>query len=129
MKQQSIIYGVIGLVMGVLLTGFVMGSQNNKAPEKSDSKMTHETSTSEKNSSMSMEEMMSGLKGKTGDDFDKAFLTAMISHHTDALTMAKDAKEKAKRDEIKKLSDNIIEAQTSEIDQMKKWQKDWGFTQ
>ncbi len=129
MKQQSLIYGVIGLVIGVLLTGFVMGSQNNKAPEKSGSKMTHETSTADDNSSMSMEEMMSDLKGKTGDEFDKAFLTSMIAHHTDALTMAKDALEMSERDEIKKLADEIVSAQTSEIDQMKMWQKDWGFTQ
>ncbi|HUQ84873.1 MAG TPA: DUF305 domain-containing protein [Candidatus Limnocylindrales bacterium] len=128
MKQQSIIYGVVGLVIGVLLTGFVMGSQNNKTPEKSNSTMTHESSSSDDNSKMSMEEMMSDLKGKSGDKFDKAFLESMIAHHEDALTMAKDAKELARRDEIKKLADEIISAQTSEIDQMKKWQKEWGFS-
>lgn len=124
MKQQSIIYAVAGLIIGVVLTGFVMANKNTQNTSEPSQSMSHETS-----SSMSMEEMMADLKGKSGDEFDKAFLTAMIAHHKDALTMAKEAKEKAERDEIKNLADEIISAQTTEINQMQEWQKDWGFTQ
>ena len=56
---------------------------------------------------------------------DRKFIEHMISHHRDAIDMAKLAAEKSKRDEIKKLSADIIRTQTSEIDMMKKWYKEW----
>lgn len=80
-------------------------------------------------SSMSMEDMMTGLKGKTGDDFDKAFISEMIMHHQGAIDMAQEAKINAKHEELKKMAENIITAQTSEIDQMRKWQKNWNYNQ
>ena len=56
---------------------------------------------------------------------DRKFIESMIGHHRDAIDMAKLAAEKSKRDEIKKLSADIIRTQTSEIDMMKKWYKEW----
>ena len=41
--------------------------------------------------------------------------------------MANEAKKNAKHEEIKSLADDIIKAQTSEIDMMQKWQEDWGY--
>jgi uncharacterized protein (DUF305 family) len=41
--------------------------------------------------------------------------------------MAKLAQQNAKHDEIKALAGNIITAQTSEINQMKAWQSQWGY--
>jgi len=129
MKNQAIMYGIVGLVIGVLLTGFVMSSQNKQAPAQTNTMMTNEASSVRSGSSMSMEDMMTGLKGKTGDDFDKTFISEMITHHQGAIDMANQAKLNAKHDELKKLADDIISAQTSEIEMMKQWQKDWGYTQ
>ena len=67
------------------------------------------------------------LDGKTGDEFDKAFISDMVGHHEGAIEMAELAKQNAKHEEIKKLSDDIILAQQKEIDQMEKWYKDWGY--
>ncbi len=67
------------------------------------------------------------MKGLSGDDFDKKFLQLMITHYQDAIDMSKPAEMNAKRQEIKNLAKAIISAQTSEIDQMQQWQKDWGF--
>jgi uncharacterized protein (DUF305 family) len=67
------------------------------------------------------------LKGKTGDDFDKAFIEQMIVHHQGAIDMANLAKQNAKHDEIKKLSDDIVTAQTKEINEMTSWQQQWGY--
>ena len=82
-------------------------------------------------SAMGMEDdnasMMKALEGKTGDDFDKAFVEQMIMHHTSAIDMSKPAAKNAKHDEVKTLAANIISAQTKEIAQMKQWQKDWGY--
>ena len=68
------------------------------------------------------------LKGKTGEDFDKAFITLMIPHHQDAINMANDALKNASHAEMKKLARDIITAQQKEIDMMKAWQKSWGYT-
>lgn len=72
-----------------------------------------------------MSNMMSGLTGKSGDDFDKAFLTEMIVHHEGAVDMANAALQNAKHAEIKTMAQAIISAQTSEIAQMKAWLKAW----
>lgn len=122
MKNQAMIYGIVGLVIGVLLTGFVMSNQNKQAPFQSNSTVSHESSQS--NSEMSMQDMMDSLKGKTGEDFDKAFISSMIEHHIGAINMAKEAQMNAGRDEVKNLANDIISAQEKEIQMMRQWQKD-----
>lgn len=79
------------------------------------------------NSSMSgmMASMMEGLNGKTGDNFDKAFLSEMVMHHEGAVDMAEAALKSAKHQEIKTLSNAIITAQNKEIADMKAWYKAW----
>lgn len=72
-----------------------------------------------------MDSMMAGLAGKTGDEFDKAFLSEMIMHHEGAVVMAEAALQNAKHPEIKQMAEAIITAQTSEINQMKNWQQSW----
>lgn len=79
--------------------------------------------------SMSMDDMMEELEGKTGDDFDKAFIEMMIPHHEGAIAMARAGQKSAKHQEIKDMADDIISAQQSEIDMMRGWQREWGYTQ
>jgi uncharacterized protein (DUF305 family) len=73
----------------------------------------------------SMAGMMSGLSGKTGDDFDKAFLEEMIVHHEGAVDMAEALLKNTKRPELQKLGNDIITAQTGEIRMMKEWLESW----
>ncbi len=75
----------------------------------------------------SMRDMVESLSNKKGDDFDRAFIEGMIIHHEGAVEMAEQAKKKAKHDEIKKLADEIITAQTREIRMMKDWKNSWGY--
>ncbi len=77
---------------------------------------------------MSMNGMTTMLEGKTGDDFDKAFLQMMIPHHQGAIDMAILAQQSAGHREIKVMANDIITAQQREIDQMHAWQNSWGFT-
>lgn len=72
-----------------------------------------------------MDDMMYGLSGLTGDAFDKAFLSEMIMHHEGAVAMAEAALKDAKHQELKTMGNEIISAQTREINQMKAWQKAW----
>lgn len=74
-----------------------------------------------------MGQMTESLKGLSGDEFDKAFLSSMIEHHQSAINMAYPGQTNAKHDEVKILTKAIVDAQSSEIAQMKQWQKDWGY--
>ncbi len=82
-------------------------------------------------SAMGMMDSMAGmtaeLEGKTGDDFDKAFVEQMIMHHQSAIDMAAPGEQNAEHQEIKDLTKAIISAQTKEIQQMKQWQQEWGY--
>lgn len=71
--------------------------------------------------------MSKQLVGLSGDDYDKAFIEMMIAHHQGAIDMAKLSETRAKHDEIKKLSQNIIEAQEKEIYESQQWQQLWGY--
>ena len=72
-----------------------------------------------------MQNMMTNLKGKTGAEFDKAFLSEMIMHHEGAVVMAQAVLTTSKRPELLQLAKNIISAQTTEINMMSGWQKVW----
>ncbi len=69
--------------------------------------------------------MMSQDLGAADAEFDLRFINAMIPHHEGAVTMAKDALNKSKRPEIKKLAQEIVKAQDIEIKQMQQWRKAW----
>ncbi|MBP9752144.1 MAG: DUF305 domain-containing protein [Candidatus Moranbacteria bacterium] len=75
---------------------------------------------------MAMDGMTDRLKTEEkGDLFDRAFLEEMIVHHKGAVDMAKLVLEKSARPELRKLAEEIIAAQTKEIDDMKGWLGTW----
>jgi len=137
--QKEYLYGIIGLLLGIVITTFVASSAVNN----NNTNMMRMMGMNVRNNMMeevdknagskmmgmgtSMEEMMGSMEGKTGDNFDKAFMEAMIVHHQGAIDMAREAKVSAKHDEIKQMADDIISAQTNEIEMMMEWQKDWGY--
>lgn len=112
METKPLTYGIIGFLLGGLIVS-IAATQFSAQPDQ--------------NNSLTMNQMAKNLEGKTGDEFDEAFLAGMIGHHEGALDMAKQSASSAKHDEIKKLSLDIIAAQESEIATMKQWQKDWGY--
>ncbi|MFO0764830.1 MAG: DUF305 domain-containing protein [Patescibacteria group bacterium] len=75
-----------------------------------------------------MMDMTSSMRGKTGDELDKAFLAGMIEHHQGAIDMAKILKDGTKRPELQKMADDIINVQSKEIEMMQQWQKEWFAT-
>jgi uncharacterized protein (DUF305 family) len=72
-----------------------------------------------------MDDMMGGLEGKAGDDFDKAFLSEMIVHHQGAVKMAQAVLTSSTRPDLIKLANDIISAQNTEIQMMSTWQNTW----
>ena len=95
----------------------------------SNSHVMPDGSTMATHAGMSMDRMMEGmmqnLRGKTGSDFDRAFVGEMIPHHEGAVLMAKAALKASSRPEIIEMAKAIIKAQTEEIAMMQEWQKSW----
>lgn len=74
---------------------------------------------------MMMGDGMKKFEAADGKDFDLMFLEMMTPHHAGAVTMGKEALQKAEHPEIKTLANNIIKAQEAEIKQMAEWKAKW----
>lgn len=73
-----------------------------------------------------MMDMLANMRGKTGTDLEKAFITEMIPHHQGAVDMAKMLlKDTTVRPELKAFAEAIIKAQEAEIGQMNGWLSAW----
>ncbi len=70
---------------------------------------------------------MDKLKAAKDAQFDEMFLQMMIVHHQQAVNMANLLPAMTQRPELLKLGQDIIKAQTAEIEQMKGWQKAWNL--
>ncbi|HRJ06221.1 MAG TPA: DUF305 domain-containing protein [Candidatus Saccharibacteria bacterium] len=131
MSKESILYGVIGLLIGAILAGAGAAYAVNNNQQSMMNMMGMHSNTNSRgmmdDSDMSMNDMTSSLKNKTGDDFDEAFISGMIAHHQGAIDMANLAKQNAKHSEIKNLANDIVTAQTKEINEMNSWQAKWGY--
>src|SRR3990167_6556463 len=130
MKNQPILYAIIGLLLGVLLTTYTASNAVNNNMTGMMQMMGMRTNEGNNQHGMgmesSMDEMMESIETQEGDEFDKAFISAMIVHHQGAIEMANEAKIKARHEEIKNLAEDIISAQTKEINLMQEWQNNWG---
>jgi uncharacterized protein (DUF305 family) len=75
---------------------------------------------------LGMQNMMTGdLKAlESAPDFDKAFIKEMIPHHKMALMMSSMIID-SDRPEMRTLSTAIVQAQSTEIEQMRQWYKTW----
>ena len=62
---------------------------------------------------------------ENSQDFDRLFVEDMIPHHQMAVMMASMLKNGTTRPEMKKLAEDIIAAQTNEIDLMRSWLTNW----
>lgn len=113
MESKSLLYGLIGFFLGGLLVSIAAGTANQQPQIKGE---------------MTMGQMVESLSNKDGEDYDKTFVAEMIHHHQGAVDMAKLSATRAKHNEIKQLSKNIIAAQEKEIQEMKQWQVEWGYS-
>lgn len=111
MQTKPLIYGIVGFLIGGLLVS-IAATTFDKTRTDDD---------------MSMRTMITSLQDKTGDYYDKTFVSEMIEHHQGAIDMATMSTERAKHQEVKELSKAIIHAQQQEIAQMKQWQAAWGY--
>lgn len=105
--KKELLYGIIGLGVGVLVTTYVASNAFNT-------------------NNRGMMNMM-GIRSNTsmGNNLDRHFIEQMIPHHQDAITMADSALVKAEHTEIKSLAATIKKTQSAEITTMKNWYKTW----
>lgn len=111
METKLFITGFVTLLIGV---GVGYALAKDSAPEPAAHTMDS-----------AMMSMTAGLAGKSGEDFDHAFIDEMIVHHEGAVVMAEAALEHAEREEVKALAREIIDAQTREIVMMRGWIEEW----
>ena len=119
METKSLLYGIIGFILGGLLVSIAATVQDNQNKE-----IVRETPTSQHNTNTTTK-----LDSLQGDEFDRAFIEEMIGHHQGAIDMARLTDSNAKHEELKKLGQDIISAQSKEINIMQNWQKQWGYPQ
>jgi|SRR3989338_2596938 len=109
-NKNTFLYGVIGLLLGVVITGYLASSAVNT-----------------NNTGMMQIMGMNTSEGGSGitSNIDKHFIEEMIPHHEGAIEMARLAQDRATQPEIKTLAASIITSQSEEIKLMKSWYKDW----
>ena len=137
--KTEYLYGIIGLLGGIVIAIVfannavntnnqrMMGMMGIRAQAPSCQMGQESGERMEMGMGSSMEDMVDSLDGKTGDEFDKTFIEEMIVHHQGAIDMAQLAQENAGHDEIKSMAEDIISAQSNEIEMMRKWQQDWDY--
>ncbi len=134
-KQTWMVGGgalIVGLMVGAVLGGLVDTDKDYRYgyeyrdnvgyDEHRGHGMKDKKTESNHDMSAMMADMNRALEGKTGAQFDEAFLREMIIHHEGAVEMAKAALERAGDQRIKDLAAQIISAQEKEIADMKSWQ-------
>jgi len=103
MNKNFLVYGLVGLLSSFTVTGLVLinSKQAQSLPASGNSQQAKSVQV------------------------DRQFIEMMISHHQDAIVMADLALSHGKRSEVKELATSIKREQTSEIQQMRTWYKQW----
>jgi uncharacterized protein (DUF305 family) len=130
MNTKQFLVILVSVIFGALLGYVYAGAGQYKTiPSKSSHIMPDGSVMHNGDATMSMEDMMKSmnheLKGKSGLEFDKAFLKEMIVHHEGAVDMAKQALNNSEHVEIKNMANAIISTQNKEIQDMKSWLALW----
>lgn len=132
MKNNSAVVGLLCLLVG-LFVGYSLAPRVAMGPQYMDEMhdemeemMDHDDERmADGFMQHSMEEMNRGLNGKTGEEFEKAFLEMMIVHHEGAIEMAEDLLNETNRPELVKMANDIISVQTAEVEMMEEWLTTW----
>ncbi|MEH2292686.1 DUF305 domain-containing protein [Nostoc sp.] len=130
MQLLSLRNGFLALTFSAIASGggLITACTNTASQNESQAPNATATNANDKqqiNHGSSMNHGMGMDLGPADANFDLRFIDAMIPHHQGAVEMAKEAQQKSKRPEIKKLADNIIKSQNQEITQMKQWRQAW----
>lgn len=133
-KNQTTIIALLALITGLLLGYFLSINKmpyesffsNDMTHEEIESQMYEDEIISSDGAMMhAMDEMMLGFRGKTGEEYEEAFLRGMIVHHIGAVKMAEELLEQTNRPELRTFAQDIINVQSKEVEIMKGWLVEW----
>jgi uncharacterized protein (DUF305 family) len=68
---------------------------------------------------MATQAQLDALRAAKGAEFDRQFLTLMITHHDGALTMAREVQTKGSDENVQLIADEVIATQTAEINRLR----------
>ncbi len=114
-SSNVVIVGIVALIVG-LVGGYMFANSANDTAAPAQGHM-----------SASNDAMVANLQGKTGTEFDLAFIEEMTVHHEGAIDMARLVPQSTQRPELLKLANDIISAQASEIQMMSQWKAQWSI--
>ena len=126
-KPKILLTGAILAVLAIFGVGIYSILSNGETVSNQSSTSTNPSIAESSVSADKNSETYKMYSGLTGESYDRTFIANMIEHHKGAVTMAEVAQTNASRQEIKDMADEIITAQSSEISNMEKWQKAWGY--
>jgi uncharacterized protein (DUF305 family) len=105
---------LITLILSAFLCSYADAAEKEKSGMKRDDM-----------DKMNMTPMADMLKGKSGDEFEAAYLGMMIMHHKEGVKMANMALEKAGSSQLKQMVEKMKSEQEADIDKMTGWLKEW----
>jgi len=128
-----IIIGVLaGVILGIFVAKYAVNTQNypmmnmmGMAAMMRNDKDSMIGGEDVHGAGMSMSQMSSTLAALKGEDFDRMFIALMIDHHQGAIDMGELVLTNSERSELKDLANDIISAQSKEIEMMKGWLESW----
>jgi len=141
-KNQTIIIALLALIVGLIIGYFFGGNtmphrgffSSDSVYEEMEEHMSDERGEHmygdeiiDRDGAMihAMDEMMFGFRGKTGEEYEEAFLRGMIVHHLGAVRMAEELLEETDRPELRTFAQDIINVQSEEVETMKGWLEAW----
>lgn len=113
LKQTRVLFVLTVVFAGLLLAGCVLPAPETSSP----------ADATPAQSEGSMSGMADPDVGEVS--FDQVFIDMMVPHHEGAVAMAEIALERAERPEIKEMAEQILAAQTPEIEQLRAWREEW----
>ena len=126
MKNKNIIIGLLAISLAFNLYQFTTNKSSNMMGNMNGMHSMGGGSMMMGHGSMTMDNMVNDLKGKTGKDLEKDFIAGMIPHHQGAVDMAKLLlQDKTVSPQLQKFAQDIITAQESEIGMMNLWLKSY----
>ncbi len=118
------IIGVLAFTLGIG-SGFILDSDTEATVGALTVSTTPTVVHEKKQMSPTMIDAIEELRAKRGESQDIAFLEDMVVQHEWAIGMAGVVVNGTRRPEIKKIAEDIIRTQTSEITLMKEWLNKW----